>query len=168
MALASFTLHGRVALVTGAGRGLGAIMARALAEAGAVVLVNGRNADRLAPVVAAIRADGGKAEALPFDVTDDAAVTEAFARIDAEHGGLDILVNNAGTRDRRGLLDLPATAARAVVEGNLIGPYTLSREAARRMAKKGEGRIINITSIAGPVARRAIPPTPCRRAAWRP
>lgn len=157
MALADFTLHGRVALVTGAGRGLGAVMARALAEAGATVLVNGRYAGRLAPVVDAIRAEGGKAHPLPFDITDEAAVAEAFARIDADHGGLDILVNNAGTRDRRNLADLPADAARAVVEGNLMGPYILCRQAARRMAAKGAGRIINVTSIAGPVARSGDP-----------
>ncbi|WP_404378709.1 SDR family oxidoreductase [Caenispirillum salinarum] len=157
MTIADFRLHGRVALVTGAGRGLGAVMARALAEAGALVLVNGRAAERLSPVVEAIRAEGGRAEALAFDVTDESAVAGAFARIDAEHGGLDILVNNAGTRDRRGLADLPGDAARAVVEGNLMGPFLLCRRAAAGMVAKGGGRIINITSIAGPVARAGDP-----------
>jgi gluconate 5-dehydrogenase len=132
-------------------------MARALAEAGALVLVNGRRVERLVSVVEDIRAEGGRAEALAFDVTDPRAVAEAFRHIDSRHGGLDIVVNNAGTRDRRPLIELSPEAAQAVVEGNLLGPFTVCREAASRMVAKGRGRIINITSIAGPVARAGDP-----------
>ena len=146
-----FSLKGQVALVTGAGRGLGFAMAKALAAADAHVLLNGRTKARAA--VAAIRAAGGSAEALAFDVTDTAGVDRAFATIEADHGRLDILVNNVGERDRRGLFDFDLAAVRRLVEADLVAPFDLSRRAARMMIDRGEGgRIINITSIAGPIA----------------
>lgn len=156
----SFDLTGRTALVTGAGRGLGAAAARGLAEAGATVLLTGRNAaplEALAQVVCEATAPG-RAIALPFDVTDDAAAAEAFATIDAAYGGLDILVNAAGARDRRGFLEFDRASATAMLETNLMAPFTLCQLAARRMTSRGRGgRIINVTSIAGPIARAGDP-----------
>jgi gluconate 5-dehydrogenase len=152
MTPSGFSLQGKVALVTGAGRGLGLEIAKGLASAGAFVLVNGRTQRLLERAVEVISALGGAALPLPFDVADEAAVAAAFTRIRAEHGRLDILVNNVGLRDRRRLFEFEMAAVRRLVEVDLIAPFQVSREAARLMLERGEGRIINITSIAGPIA----------------
>lgn len=148
-----FSLEGRVSLVTGAGRGLGLEIARGLATAGAHVLLNGRTTAVLDEAVETLRNDGGSAEACAFDVSDEAGVDAAFAGIAASHGRLDILVNNVGQRDRRDLFDMSLADARRLVDVNLIAPLHLSREAARLMMAGGGGRIINVTSIAGPISR---------------
>jgi gluconate 5-dehydrogenase len=149
----SFDLTGKTALVTGAGRGLGLAIAKALAEAGAHVLLNGRTEATLASQVSAIRASGFSAEALAFDITDPEAVAKAFAQIASQPGGLDILVNNVGWRDRRSLFEFDLADMRALLEADLVAPFELARHAARLMIAKAQGgRIINITSIAGDLA----------------
>jgi gluconate 5-dehydrogenase len=147
-----FSLEGKIALVTGGGRGLGLEIAKALARAGALVLINGRTQESLERAVAAVTASGGVAAPLQFDITETTAVENAVSRIRAQHGRLDILVNNVGVRDRRGLFALELEAVRRLVEADLIAPFHLSREVARLMIEQHEGRIINITSIAGPIA----------------
>ena len=147
-----FTLDGKVALVTGGGRGLGYEIAKAFACAGASVLINGRTRESLEHAATAVLSDGGSAVPLPFDVTDEMAVDEAFGEIRQKYGRLDILVNNVGVRDRRGLFEFELVAVRRLVEANLIAPFNLSRAAARLMIENHWGRIINITSIAGPIA----------------
>jgi gluconate 5-dehydrogenase len=150
---APFRLAGNIALVTGAGRGLGLEMAKALAGAGAHVLLNGRSAEGLVSAVEAVRSAGGSASALAFDITDPPGLDQAFAHIAAAHGRLDVLVNNVGARDRRGLFEFDLPAVRRLVEADLIAPFELSRRAAKLMIETGDGgRIINITSIAGPLA----------------
>ncbi|WP_212745057.1 SDR family oxidoreductase [Hydrogenophaga sp. 2FB] len=152
-----FSLQGRVALVTGASRGLGLSMACALAAHGATVWLNGRDgaglADALERAQAAGKAAGGTARALPFDVTNETAATAAVAQVVAESGRLDILINNVGQRRREPFDALPAQALRALLEANLVSAWHLCREAARPMRAQGFGRIINVTSIAGPIAR---------------
>ncbi|MBA3880712.1 MAG: gluconate 5-dehydrogenase [Sphingobium sp.] len=149
-----FDLSGRVALVTGAGRGLGFEIARALALAGARVVLNGRDEARLADAVARI---GGDAVARAFDITDAAAVDAHVTEIAAQHGSIDILVNNVGQRDRRALADFAVAEVRALTEANLIAPLMLARAVAPGMIERGRGRIINITSIAGPIANSGDP-----------
>ena len=148
-----FDLTGKVALITGGGSGLGREIARALARVGAHVVVNGRQIERLHEAVAATVAEGGAATALPFDVGVAEQVDAAMAELDARFGRLDILVNNVGQRDRRELFAFGLDDVRALLETNLLAPFNLSREAARRMIPARGGRIINITSIAGPLAR---------------
>lgn len=152
-----FSLQGRVALVTGASRGLGLSIACALAAHGAKVWLNGRDATGLAHAVAqaqtAGQAAGGTARALPFDVADETAATAALNQIVATDGRFDILVNNVGQRRREPLDKLPPQALRELLEANLVSAWHLCREAARPMRAQGSGRIINITSIAGPIAR---------------
>jgi gluconate 5-dehydrogenase len=147
-----FSLEGKLALVTGAGRGLGLAIATALAQAGATVLLNGRTPETLTHAATTITAAGGSAAPLSFDVAEESAVTRAFTNIRDTHGRLDILVNNVGLRDRRALFEFDLAAVRRLLEVDLLAPFHLARSAARLMQKRGEGRIINITSIAGPIA----------------
>ncbi|WP_341713304.1 SDR family oxidoreductase [Erythrobacter sp.] len=145
----SLPLVGRVALVTGAARGLGLAIAGRLAEDGAVVWLNGRDA---AALQAAANAIEGDARVMAFDIADDAASEAAFARI-ASETGLDILVNNVGNRDRRPMVEMDREAMRAMLETNLVAPFDLARRAAALMRTRGYGRIVNITSIAAEIAR---------------
>jgi len=150
---APFRLDGQVALVTGAGRGLGLEMARGLARAGATVIINGRDAGRLAAARDGLAQDGSDAQALAFDLTDDAAVTAALADIMARFGRLDILVNNAAARDRRALAQFGPGDMEALLAANIAAPFEISRKAAALMKAAGYGRIINITSIAASISR---------------
>jgi len=135
-------LSGKCALVTGAARGLGKAIALRLAENGARVFVSGRDES-------ALRAVGGGTHPLVFDLDDEAACTAALDRI----GGVDILINNAGARDRRPLAYLPRDAFSALLETNLAAPYDLARRVAPCMIERGWGRIVNVSSIAGQIAR---------------
>jgi gluconate 5-dehydrogenase len=148
-----FSLRGRVALVTGATRGLGLAMATGLARAGAHVLVNGREAARLDPVVADLRAQGFEAAPLAFDVADEAATAAAFAAIARDHGKLDILVSNVGMRNRRPIGELTRADMRQMLETNLTGAFGLAKAAAELMLPHGFGRLIMVTSVAGPLSR---------------
>lgn len=146
-----FALDGKTALVTGAGRGLGLAIAKALAQAGAHVLLSGRSEEPLIKAVAEIQSEGGSASILPFDVTDQRQVEDAFARI----AQIDILVNNVGLRDRRAVFDFSLADVRQLIEADLIAPFEIGRRAAKLMIGKAQGgRIINITSIAGLIANK--------------
>lgn len=148
-----FRLDGRVALVSGAARGLGLEIARGLAGAGTRVLLNGRDEAALEAARRDIAASHPEARtaALPFDIADTAALNKAFGRIARDHGRLDILVNNVGQRDRRALEAFALDDVRRLLDVNLVAPFELSRRAAALMG--AGGRIVNITSIAGPIAR---------------
>lgn len=146
-----FSLNNRVALVTGASRGLGFAMAKALAEHGAKVLINGRDAKTLGE--AAKRCG---AEPAAFDVSDAKASRIALEAIAAEHGCLDILVNNAGIQHRRPLIEWQDEDFERVVATNLSACFRLSRDAARLMLPNKFGRIINTGSVAAILGRPTI------------
>jgi gluconate 5-dehydrogenase len=154
---ALFSLRGQTALLTGASRGLGLAMACGLAAHGAKVWINGRDPQSLLGAVARVnaagQATGGSGHALPFDVTDEAAAQSAMDQVLEVNGRLDVLVNNVGQRRRQALTELPAHALRDLLESNLVSAWQMSRQAAVAMRAQGSGRIINITSIAGPIAR---------------
>ena len=142
------SLEGRIALVTGAARGLGFAIAQRLVRAGASVWLNGR--DRAALDEAADRI-GSDARVLAFDIGDDDATAAAFATLAED--GLDILVNNVGQRDRRSLAQLRREDMAAMLATNLVAPFDLARRAVPLMEARGYGRIVNITSIAAEIAR---------------
>ena len=144
--LERFSLSGRVALVTGATRGLGLEIARGLAGAGAVVGINGRDAAR-AQAIAKIIPPAFEA---PFDITDLPAATTAIDGIVARHGRVDCLVNNAAVRDRRPLHEITGEDFRRLIDTNLVAQYELARVAARHMAARGGGRLVFISSMVGP------------------
>jgi 3-oxoacyl-[acyl-carrier protein] reductase len=143
-------LDGRVALVTGASRGIGAAIASRLASEGAAVAVNYAGSQTAAAaVVAAIEAGGGRAVALQADVSDTSAASRLVDAVVALMGGLDILVNNAGiTRD--GLLVRMSDADwDAVISTNLTGVFAVTRAAAKVMMRARRGSIVNISSVVG-------------------
>jgi gluconate 5-dehydrogenase len=152
----AFSLDGRVALVTGASRGIGFAIAEALADAGARVLLNGRDRTMLLRKTEEIRAKGGKAEMAGFDVTDAAASAKAVADAADKFGRLDILVNNAGIQHRVALTEWTDADIERVMATNFTACFRLAREAARVMIAARFGRIINIGSIGAILARPTI------------
>lgn len=154
-----FDLSGRTALVTGSSGGLGLAMARALAEAGARIVLNGRSAAKLAALAETMAAEGHAVLCSPFDVTDEDAVFAAFADLDEQGVAIDILVNNAGIQFRKPMVDLATADWRRVLETNLTSAFVVGREAARRMIARGRGgKIVNIGSLTSEVARATIAP----------
>jgi gluconate 5-dehydrogenase len=158
MSLKLFDLSGRTALVTGSSRGLGRAFAEGLAGAGARMILNGVDAGRLEQAAAEMRAEGFEVLTSAFDVADEAAIVAAFERLDAEGVAVDILVNNAGIQFRKPMLELDTVDWRRVIEINLTASFVVGREAAKRMAGRGYGKIINIGSLTSELARATVAP----------
>lgn len=142
-------LTGKIALVTGGGRGIGRAVALALAGAGAAVAVTGRTASSLEETCAAIRAAGGRALALPGDVADPAAVRAAVAAAEAQLGPVSILVVNAGITASTKLTDTPDEVWEQIMRVNVSGAFYCCKAVAPAMIAAGWGRIITIASIGG-------------------
>lgn len=149
-----FDLTGRTALITGSSRGLGLVLARGLAQAGATVVLNGRHQAKLAEAVAALEADGLAASGCAFDVTDAASIDRGVGRIEAGVGPIDILVNNAGIQRRGPLESLDEADWREVMETNLTGPFLVSRRVVGGMIERERGKIINICSLMSELGRQ--------------
>ncbi|MFI4931200.1 MAG: SDR family NAD(P)-dependent oxidoreductase, partial [Burkholderiales bacterium] len=154
----TFRLDGRVALVTGSSTGIGLTLARGLAQAGATVVINARNAARLNETAGALRAEGLQVHARAFDVTDSQAVESAVAWVEAEVGPIHILVNNAGMTRRAQFTELSDADWRAVLTTNLDSAFYVGRAVARRMVPRGAGRIINTCSVMSELARPSTAP----------
>jgi 2-deoxy-D-gluconate 3-dehydrogenase len=142
-----FGLRGKTALVTGSSQGLGKAMARALAQSGADVVINGRDAAKLAPVVQEIEALGVNAMAIAADLGHRAEVERLIAQAIAWQGHLDILVNNAGIIRRTPAADYSDADWDAVINVNLDGVFTACRAAGKHMLGRGSGKIVNIASL---------------------
>lgn len=153
-----FDLSGRVALVTGSSRGIGKAIAAGLAEAGATLVLNGLDPQRLETTQAEFVARFGteRVSTRAFDVTDEDAVAEAMASIEHGIGPLDILVNNAGVQHRVAMLELALADWERVLKGDLTSAFLVGREAARYMVPRGRGKIINIASVQTDLARPTI------------
>jgi gluconate 5-dehydrogenase len=151
-----FDLTGRTALVTGSSQGLGLAMARGLAQAGAALVLNGRDEKKLAATAETLRAEGTRVATAAFDVTDGAAAERAVARIEAEFAPLDILVNNAGIQRRAPLAEMTEAQWREVIDTNLTSAFLVARAVAPRMIARQRGKLINICSVMSEVARPTI------------
>ncbi|MDO6868012.1 SDR family NAD(P)-dependent oxidoreductase [Klebsiella pneumoniae] len=150
MATQLFDLTGKVALVTGASRGIGEAIARLLAEQGALVIVSSRKLEDCEAVAADIRAQGGKAEALACHIGEMAQIEAAFAALRERHGRLDILVNNAAANPYFGhILDTPVEAFDKTMDVNMRGYFYMSVEGAKLMRESGGGAIVNTASVNG-------------------
>jgi gluconate 5-dehydrogenase len=155
MSLSLFDLKGRRALVTGSSQGIGLALAQGLAAAGAELVLNGRDAEKLAKAAAQF---DGTVHVLPFDVTDHQASHHAIDKFEAETGAIDILVNNAGMQFRAPLEDFPADAFERLLRTNISSVFNVGQAVARHMIKRGAGKIINIASVQTALARPSIAP----------
>lgn len=153
-----FSLSGQRALITGSSMGIGYALAKGLSDAGAQVVLNARNADRLHAAAEDLRAKGANVLALAFDVTDPVAAREAIDAFEAKEGAIDILVNNAGMQHRAPLEDFPADAFDRLMRTNVNSVFYVAQAVARHMIARGKGRIINIASVQTALARPSIAP----------
>jgi gluconate 5-dehydrogenase len=154
----SFDLSGRRALVTGSSTGIGFGLARGLAGAGASLVLNGRNATKLAEAATVLRAEGATVETVAFDVGDGAAVAAAVEHIEREIGAIDILVNNAGMQHRAPLEDFPEAKWHELMRTNVDSVFLVGQAVARHMIARGRGKIINICSVNSELGRATIAP----------
>jgi gluconate 5-dehydrogenase len=157
MSLKLFDLSGRRALITGSSQGIGLALARGLAEAGATVVLNGRDRAKLEAAAAALRADGLTVEIAAFDVTDSAAVEAGVAAVEAG-GAIDILCNNAGVNLRGLLHEMPDETWHTVIATNLHSAFYCARAVARGMVARGRGKIINTCSVMSMLGRTTTGP----------
>ena len=151
-ARALFDLTGRVAIVTGTSRGLGQQFARALAKAGADLVLTSRTRDSLLAFESEIKALGRRAVAIELDVRDQSSIEQMASAAESAFGRLDILVNNAGCNVRKPALDITWDDWNLILDTNLRGSFFVAQAVARRMIPRSYGRIINIgsvTSVAG-------------------
>jgi gluconate 5-dehydrogenase len=158
MSLHLFDLTGRRALITGSSQGIGLSLAEGLGRAGATVVLNGRDPEKVERAAAALLSEGISARVAPFDVTDPISVTEAIRAIEDGIGPIDILVNNAGIQRRAPLEDFPAEAWHELMRTNVDGVFFVSQAVARGMIARGHGKIINIASLQSEAARYSIAP----------
>ena len=154
MGLGLFDLTGKRALITGSSQGIGLALAQGLVAAGAQVVLNGRDAGKLAQAQALVPG----AMVLPFDATEHAAVRAAVDGFESSHGAIDILVNNAGMQHRGPLEDFPEDAFQRLLQTNIASVFNVGQACARHMIARGAGKIINIASVQTALARPGIAP----------
>lgn len=152
----SFSLKGKVALVTGASYGIGFATATAYAEAGATIVFNDIKQELVDKGLAAYAEKGIKAHGYVCDVTDEAAVNAMVAKIESDVGVIDILVNNAGIIKRIPMCDMSAEDFRKVIDVDLNAPFIVSKAVIPSMIKKGHGKIINICSMMSELGRETV------------
>ena len=156
--LKSFDLTGRVALVTGSSAGIGYALARGLADAGARVILNARNAQKLEHAAERLRIEGAIVHTAAFDVTDSAAVAEGVDGIESEVGSIDILVNNAGMQRRAPLEQFEEAQWHELMKANVFSVFLVGQVVARHMIGRRRGKIINICSVQSELGRPNIAP----------
>ena len=155
---ANFRLDGRLALVTGSSGGIGLALARGLAQAGASVVLNGRNADKLTQVTALLAGEGLTVHARAFDVTQRDQVDAGVSAIEAELGAIEVLVNNAGMQRRAPFHEFAAADWDELMRTNLDSVFHVGQAVARCMIPRRRGRIINICSVQSELGRPGIAP----------
>jgi gluconate 5-dehydrogenase len=153
-----FDLSGRIALVTGSSAGIGLALACGLGRAGARVVLNGRQQDKVANAAQKLRDEGVPVFEMPFDVTDSTAVRAAVEEIETGIGPIDILINNAGMQRRGPLEDFPEETWHELMTTNVDSVFHVSQAVARKMIPRGRGKIINICSVQSELGRPSIAP----------
>ena len=153
-----FGLSGKRALITGSSKGIGYALAKGLAAAGAEIVINGRDADRLDQAAAELTASGAVVSTAVFDVTDPAAVKAGVAKIEADIGAIDILINNAGMQHRAPLEEFHDDAWDTLMATNLKSVFNVGKAVGRCMIARKRGKIINICSVQTALARPGIAP----------
>src|SRR3546814_557217 len=151
-----FNLEEKIALVTGGSQGIGLAIAKGLGEAGARVIINGRNRGKLEQAVSELQSQGLDAAGFPFDVTDALQVDVAIKAMEAAIGPVDILVNNAGTIRRMPAEDLEESDWNVVIQTNLTAPFLVSKRVGKSMIKRKQGKIINICSLMSELGRDTV------------
>ncbi|MEM7317984.1 MAG: SDR family oxidoreductase [Pseudomonadota bacterium] len=153
-----FSLAGRRALITGSSQGIGYALAGGLAEAGAEIVLNGRDTAKLDAAAQRLRAQGATVHDLAFDATDHDAVRLAVDNFESQSGAIDILVNNAGMQHRTELENFPADAFEKLLQTNIASVFHVGQAIARHMIARKAGKIINIASVQTSLARPGIAP----------
>ena len=156
--LNSFQLNGKLALVTGSSAGIGFALARALGQAGAHVLINGRNAQKVTAAAQTLKDEGLTVSESVFDVTNAQSVTAAVQQIETQVGAIDILVNNAGMQIRGPLHEYKDEDWHTLMRTNLDSVYFVGKTVAQQMIPRGHGKIINICSVQSELGRPGIAP----------
>src|SRR4051812_31474691 len=158
MAFELFALTGKRALVTGSSQGIGFALARGLAEHGAEIVLNGRDAAKLEAAAAKLANAGHKVSVAGFDVTQAQAAKDGVEAIEKNSGAIDILINNAGMQFRSPLEDFPVERWDQLLVTNVSSAFYVGQAVARHMIKRGHGKIINIASVQSELARAGIAP----------
>ena len=154
----SFRLDGQLALITGSSAGIGFALARALGQAGATLVLNGRGADKLEHSAGVLRAEGLQVHARVFDVTDASAVQTAVDDIESAIGAIEILVNNAGMQRRMPLHEFSTEQWHELMRTNVDSVFFMGRAVALKMIERRRGKIINICSVQSELGRPNIAP----------
>jgi gluconate 5-dehydrogenase len=153
-----FDLSGKVALITGAHRGLGFAIAQGLARAGASVVLNGRRSETVEAAARTLAAQSLHASTAIFDVTDRDAVRAAVSSIEGRQGGIDVLVNNAGIQRRGALADFSQQDWDDIIATNLTAPFVVSQAVLPGMIARKSGKIVHIASLMSELARPSVVP----------
>ena len=153
-----FRLDGRLALVTGSSSGIGFALARGLGEAGASLVLNGRNNSKLEQAASVLRSEGLTVHTSVFDASSAEAVGLAVDDIEASRGAIEILVNNAGMQLRMPLQDFPEDGWHELMRTNVDSVFFVGQTVARKMITRGRGKIINICSVQSEIGRPNIAP----------
>lgn len=162
-----FDLRGRLCLITGSSQGIGFALAKGMAEHGARVVLNGRDADKLEAASRDLRNQGLDVEGAPFDVTSHEAVVSGVERVEKSLGPIDVLINNAGMQFRSPLEDFPADRWEQLLTTNVSSVFYAGQAVARHMIGRGRGKIINIASVQAELARPGIAPYTATKGAVR-
>ena len=153
-----FDLSGKRALITGSSQGIGYMLAKGLSEAGAEVILNGRDTNKLQKAADELASIGITTHQLPFDVTDHTTVAEAINEYESSVGAIDILVNNAGMQHRGPLDEFSHADFERLMNTNVTSVFNVGQAVAKHMIARGEGKIVNIASVQTALARPGIAP----------
>jgi gluconate 5-dehydrogenase len=153
-----FDLSGKIALITGSSQGIGFGIARGLGQAGATLILNGRDEEKLIRAVSTLSGEGLKAHGYSFDVSDSNQIDQKILTIEREVGPVDVLVNNAGIQRRGPLETIEESIWREVIETNLTAVFLISKRVVKGMIDRRSGKIINICSLMSEISRPTIAP----------